>query len=537
MICRCILILAFVLVYSASLSAAPFPGPLPNEGLGAVSPEQKLSVLPKTFVKGFAITGNIEISTEELLRVAQPYTNRELVMEQLEELRQALISFYVHRGYINSGVIIPDQVVKDGIIHLVVIEGRLIGIEISGLNHFQESYIRDRLAVDSQGTLNLNRLQESLQLLQQDQRIKRINADLQPGIRPGEAYLKVKVQEESPYLMTLRFNNDGSPSTGVYRGEVNFAHRNLLGLGDPLTVDLAVTEGALDIGAGYTVPLTSRDTALAIYYRHNESTVIEEVFSNLDIKSDSDTYGIRLRQPLLKTVAREFAISLAGEYRESHSFLLGRSFSFSPGEHNGVAKVTVLRLGQEFVKRGSNHLLVLNSTFNLGLAALGSTTNAHEPDSRFFSWLGQLMLLSRLGESSTQVMLRTNAQVSANGLLPLERFGLGGLNSVRGYRSNLLVRDNGVNSSLELRVPLTRPESNFGAVNFVPFIDFGWGWNTDQATPSPSTITGIGGGLQWRPTSQVLLEAYYGYGLTNVKLENKELSDQGIYVQMTAEVF
>ena len=525
------------LIYSVSLSAAPFPGPLPNEGLGVVSPGQKLSVLPKTFVKGFAITGNKEIPTEELLRAAKPYTNRELVMEQLEELRQTLISLYVQRGYINSGVIIPDQVVRDGIIHLVVIEGRLTGMEITGLKHFRESYIRNRLAMDSQGTLNLNRLQESLQLLQQDQRIKRINADLQPGIRSGEAYLKIKVQEELPYQMTLRFNTDGAPSTGVYRGEVNLAHRNLLGFGDPLTVDLAVTEGAFDIGAGYTIPLTTRDTALSLYYRHNESTVIEEVFSGLDIKSDSDTYGVKLRQPLLRTVAGEFAISLAGEYRESHSFLLGRPLTFSSGEHNGVAKVTVLRLGQEFVKRGGNYLLAFNSTFNLGLAALGSTTNAHEPDSRFFSWLGQLMLLSRLGESSTQVMLRTNAQVSANGLLPLERFGLGGLNSVRGYRSNLLVRDNGVNSSLEFRVPLTRSESSFGAVQFIPFIDFGWGWNTDQATPSPDTIIGIGGGLQWRPIPQILLEAYYGHGLTDVKLENKELSDQGIYVQMTAEVF
>ena len=362
---------------------------------------------------------------------------------------------------------------------------------------------------------------------------------MRAGTRFGEAYLNVKIEEESPYRLTLRYNNDGAPSTGAHRGEVSLAHRNLVGLGDSLTLDLAKTEGARDIGAAYALPLTSRETLLTLYYRHNESSIIEEFFSDLDIKSDSNTCGVKLRQPLSRSMAQEFAISLAGEYRESHSYMMGIPTSFSLGEsQDGVAKVSVLRLGQEFVKRGDNYLLALNSTFNIGLAVLGATTNAQEPDSRFFSWLGQLTLLSRLGENQTQVMFRTNAQVSANGLLPLERFGLGGLSSVRGYRTNLLVRDNGVNSSLELRAPLTPPESRWGAVNFVPFVDFGWGWNREQEEiQSPSTLIGVGGGIQWRFTPRVVMEAYYGYGLSDVKVGNKELSDHGLHMQLTVEVF
>jgi len=136
---------AVLLFVTTTLFAAPFSGPLPNQGLDAAPPDRKLSVLPRTFVKGFVFTGNTVIATEELRRVAEPYTNRALAMEQLEELRQALISLYVGRGYINSGVIIPDQMVKDGSITLQVIEGRLTGMEITGLNHFRESYLRGRL--------------------------------------------------------------------------------------------------------------------------------------------------------------------------------------------------------------------------------------------------------------------------------------------------------------------------------------------------------------------------------------------------------
>ena len=41
-----------------------------------------------------------------------------------------------------------------------------------------------------------------------------------------------------------------------------------------------------------------------------------------------------------------------------------------------------------------------------------------------------------------------------------EKFSLGGVNSVRGYRENELVSDNGVIGSMELRIPLSSTLSN-----------------------------------------------------------------------------
>ena len=332
-------------------------------------------------------------------------------------------------------------------------------------------------------------------------------------------------------------STDASPSVGTYKGEISLAHRNLLGFGDTLTVDLGFTEGAADYGAGYTFPVAVDDTTVSLYYRRNEDSVVEEQFRALDITSSSQTAGIRLRHPFLRTVADDFSVALAGEYRTSSSKLLGRDFSFSPGEQDGRERISVLRLSQEYVHRNNRTLLAAASTLNYGISLLGSTLNHDAPDSRFFTWLGQAMLLNRVADTPAQFMVRASAQLAANQLLPLEKFGLGGMNSVRGYRRNILVRDNGVNGSLELRIPVGNDSRSWGALQLVPFFDVGWGWNTGAATPSPRTIESVGAGFRWNLRDRLLLEFYYGYGLERISVDNRTLSDQGVHFLVTAEVF
>ena len=120
------------------------------------------------FVRQFKFTGNTVFSDQELGAVSAPFENREVTNQELQQLRQSLTIYYINRGYINSGNVIPDQQVIDGVIQIQIIEGQLTRIDIEGTDRFHPDYFRDRLALDAGPPLNTNNLEQRLQILLQN---------------------------------------------------------------------------------------------------------------------------------------------------------------------------------------------------------------------------------------------------------------------------------------------------------------------------------------------------------------------------------
>ena len=89
--------------------------------------------------------GNTAFSDEELAEIAAPYTNRSITFEELQEVRQKLTLHYVEKGYITSGVVIPDQPVENGTIILSIIEGNLSKIVAKSTGRLRPGYITSRL--------------------------------------------------------------------------------------------------------------------------------------------------------------------------------------------------------------------------------------------------------------------------------------------------------------------------------------------------------------------------------------------------------
>ena len=136
----------------------------------------------------------------------------------------------------------------------------------------------------------------------------------------------------------------------------------------------------------------------------------------------------------------------------------GDPFTFSPGVQGGEATVSVFRFVQDWVKRSPNQVLSFRSTISFGVDCCGATINdaAGVPDSQFTSWLPQFQWVRRFGKRGHQVYVRFDGQMSSAGLLPVEKFTVGGLDSVRGYRTNQLVRDQGYTASFQYQLPIFR---------------------------------------------------------------------------------
>jgi hemolysin activation/secretion protein len=502
--------------------------------------------MPRVFVRQILVTGSTVFSEQELAEVTAPYVNRSVTSEDLEVLRLALTRFYINKGYINSGAILPDQTVVGGVITFHIIEGTLTEVTLEGQRWFRERYLRQRLALDVVPPLNIGTLQERLQLLQQDDRIERLQAELSPGVRLGESVLHVRVEERLPFLVALEFNNYQSATIGAERGLITVAHQNLTGNGDILSVTYGRSAGLdLQIDTSYSLPLNARDTTVSLRYQRNASSVIEEPFTALDITSRSEVYTLTLRQPLWRTLSQELALALSVEHLRSETLLLDEPFAFSPGTQDGKAADTALRLTLEWLDRTPSRVLAVRSRFSLGVDALGATINdqADVPDGRFLAWLGQFQYGRRLGVQDIQLLFRLDVQLTTDPLLPLGQMAIGGRFSVRGYRENQLVRDNGLIASLESRIPLVRNAPWAEYVQVVPFVDFGWGWNRKVDTPDPTTLLSIGLGLRWGATWRVAVplrtqaEVFWGYKLKDVRTEGGNLQDKGLHLQFVVSAF
>ena len=495
---------------------------------------------PRAFARAIRITGNTVFSDEELGKITAPYVGREVTDEDLAALRQALTLKYVKAGYINSGAVMPDQKVVDGVIEYHIVEGTLVEVTVTGTKRLRPDYVSDRLALGAGPPLNVVALQNQLQILLQGPFIKRINAELSPGDQPGEARLRAQVEEGPRGSLAVTVDNDLSPALGDARAVLNGQLYSPTGRGDILSGAIEYAQGYKKLSADYGIPLNAGDTTLNVFAEWTSANVIEDPLSALDIQSQASTLGVRLNYPLFRTTRQQLNLAVGFDLRRSETELLGSGFAFTTGvEPDGQSKVSVLRFIQDYVARDRSQVIAARSTFSWGIDAFDSTNEGDDvPNGEFVAWLGQFQYARRLGKSDTQILFRFDGQLSSQPLLPLEQFSVGGLRSVRGYRRNQLVRDRGYATSLELRVPVLRHEDGAPLLQLAPFVDVGGAWYKDRDTESPQSIRSAGLGLHFDPHRQIHAELYWAHAFDDGRIVNpsESLQDQGWHLVIRAEL-
>jgi hemolysin activation/secretion protein len=525
------------------------PEPAPEVELPPVpppAPEPPLSSGVQVFVNAIRLTGNTVFSDQELAPVVAPYLGRAITTEELLDLRDALTARYVEAGYVNSGALIPDQEVREGVIEVQIVEGRLADVVVNGLTSLEPEFVVERIRLGAGPPLNVNQLRERIQLLLLDPAMDQVNARLGPGLRRGEGRLEIDVVEAPRYQPTFRFANDRSPAVGAEHGELTLSFGNLLGRSDPLRLQVGVSEGLKDAAIDYSVPLTARDLRVFVSGEITDSEVVEEPFNVIDVESTSSSLQVGLSWPVIRTLDDELRLEAGLERERSTTSLLGRRFSFSEGVEDGRSDVTALRLVQQWQRRSRDQVIALRSTESIGLDLLGATKNSGDlPDGQFFAWLGQAQFARRLFGSDWQLNLRGDLQLSADPLLPIERIAIGGIDTVRGYRENELVVDSGWIASAELRIPLGQlavpglsetPED--GALQLVPFVDAGGGWNLEAPDPEENVIYALGAGLRWQPNRRLDLRLDFAPPLVDVPTpEEDDLQDLALYFELVMRFY
>ncbi|NEO19686.1 MULTISPECIES: ShlB/FhaC/HecB family hemolysin secretion/activation protein [unclassified Moorena] len=532
-------------------SLEPAPEPQPPQKLPPVDelldpsapspdlPDEILEDIPKRIViKRFNIIGSTVFSQEKLAEITDPFLNQPISFPALFKIRSEITELYDKEGYVNSGAYIPPQQLEDGVVRIDIIEGELEDIIVKGLSRLNPNYIKSRLAIATKKPLNVRRLLNGLQMLRLDPLIANISAELSAGIEPGESLLEVKVTEADTFSTQITLDNGRSPSVGSFRRRPQIREGNLLGLGDALELNYTNTDGSDTFDVSYTLPINPRNGTLRLAYGTTASEVIEPPFDRIDIDSESRFYEITLRQPVFQTPTEEVAIGITGSRQESETSILDTPFPLSAGaDDEGRTRINAIRLFQEWTKRSEQQVLAARSQLSIGISSGDTTINRGEPDSNFFAWRGQGQWV-RLLAPNTILLIRGDVQLADRGLVPLEQIGIGGLQSVRGYRQDLILSDNGAFISAELRLPIIQNPDSGTLVQLTPFLDFGTGWNKDDENDiDDNTIASLGLGLRWQQGD--LLEANIGWGLQLVDVETRDrtLQEDGFYFSLIFRPF
>ena len=514
-----------------------------GEEKGTLPPLKDLGIVEaptEVVLKGIEFDGNTVFSDEELFALVKERVGKKTGVEELEAIRKTISQHYFDAQYVNSGAVIDEQDMSNGVLVVRIVEGRLDNINVLNEGWLRSGYVTSRIHREVSDPLNLDDLKRGLEFVRRDEKIRKINTALVPGDELGQSHLDMIVTENRVFDVGLGVSNRRPPSVGAEEAEVYFGTKNLTSLGDTLRGNYTLSQEGMeewDVDDGgnyslfYSLPLTRWDTTLDLGYNQSDYVILEEPFNTLDIESDTRMYSVALRQPIYRDLQHELSLTLKGEHRRSDVLVSGEPFSISPGSVNGQTRISALRLSPEYVYRSQERVIAARTTFTFGLDELNPILG-DEFDPEYFTWMTQASWVESVSENDTLLVVKLFHQHTDDRVVSMEQFSLGGVNTIRGYRENQLIRDNAFIISPELRFPVYKDRYGKALVYLIPFVDYGIGWNSNGPREREE-IYSAGLGVTYNPTDHISMSLYWGHGFEDFGVRNNnDLQDDGIHFQL-----
>ncbi|MBE9158218.1 ShlB/FhaC/HecB family hemolysin secretion/activation protein [Nodosilinea sp. LEGE 06152] len=462
-----------------------------------VLPEGEAPSLEQIQVREIVVTGSTVFSAEALDQVVQAYENRPLSVADLQSAADAVTQLYLSEGYITSQAVLQEQTIEAGIVEIQVIEGGLEAIQVEGTNQLAD-YVRSRIGLGAQTPLNQLQLEEQLRLLATDPLFETVRGSLQPGTVPGQTLLIVTVEEADRFSGNIGVDTLSPRSVGEYRTGATLQYLNLAGLGDRLIASAyrSTSGGSQVYDLSYQVPISPTNGTVTLRVAPNNFRITDpqEPGFALGINGSTNIYEVSVRQPLMRSLREEFALSLGYRYRDGSTVVLG---TVTP-----ATRSSVFTFGQDYTRRDPTGAWGLRSQFDIGTASGETSGQATREDETFFSWLGQAQRVQVLGPDHL-LIATADLQLTPDRLFTSEQFFVGGGQSVRGYYQNARYGDNGLRFSIEDRITLVREEEDGSPIaQVIPFFDVGYVWNNSPVPAQAfyqNLIAGTGVGFLLNP--------------------------------------
>lgn len=423
--------------------------------------------------------GNTRFTQQQLAPLYQNLIGTEISLADLENLLTTITNYYRNKGYILSRAILPPQSIKNGVVTIQIIEGKITQAIVSGKPGRAAPLIQaygNQVANDQ--PLNMVNLERYI-LLANDIPGSDVKAVLVPSPTvPGASELNL-VSLQKPAQAFLSYDNYGTRYIGPQQITAGGYINSLFTPGDTNTARVTVAQQTKELNFfEVTHSQAIGDNGLrwlvgGNYARTNPQFLLEP----FDVIGTSKMAFANLSYPIVRSRIFNWFVQGSANYLNSDTTILGEPL------YNDKIRYVEASTYLNYVDslRG-----VSNANFALdqGLDVLGAS-NADDEVSRlgappdFTKITGQASRLQYLG-SRFSALLGAEGQYSFNPLLTAEQFSFGGPDYGRGYDPAEIVGDRGVAGKFELRMDTSPTLKFLEDVQYYAFYDAGAVWNINK---------------------------------------------------------
>ncbi|MGT3244202.1 ShlB/FhaC/HecB family hemolysin secretion/activation protein [Yersinia enterocolitica] len=419
-----------------------------------------------------------------------PWLGQSLTFSDLQAMTLAVTRFYRQQGFVAAQAILPLQTIREGMVVIRIIAGRLDNPEVNNLSRlntdFATAVIENNSCSKEVGFFGnkdcaaspaeLSRLERTALILNEIPGVDAALA-LKPGVKSGMTRIYADITPGQAAMGYIGIDNQGNDYSGHNRLLVGAAINNLTGWGEQLRTDLLLSSSA-DVFNGmldYNFPINTYGTRAVLNYSYLDYT-LKGPFEILDARGHSNRWGINLSHPWIRNSAaridanagyhqskmRDALILLPEQKRnlDAGEFGIGGTFSAVPrglSHFNLLGTVGHLSLDDEF-SQSMNSLTGIGGTF----ARFNYRAGHDQGFGPYFSFFNQF----------------TGQMVSKN-LDSSQKLLLGGPLAVRAYGLGEGAVDKGTLFTTELRTrwqPLLLDWAGVGnQITVAAFFDQGWG--------------------------------------------------------------
>ncbi|MBI1397114.1 MAG: BamA/TamA family outer membrane protein [Betaproteobacteria bacterium] len=405
----------------------------------------------------FDVSGNTVLKRAQVERAVYPFLGPDKTVEDVRAARSALEKAYRDAGYLTVTVDVPPQKVNGGRVKLVVVDGVISKLAVTGNRYHSRDYIRSRFPALAPGTVPyFPDAQKELAAFNQTSGVS-VTPVMRPGAERGAVEMELRVQEQNPLHASVELNNRQSVNTRPWRLSGTLRYDNLWGIDHSISfMYLTAPQDTTQVRAmsgTYLFRVPGSDTLVAFYGVRSRSTVAS--LGSATVVGNANILGARAIIPVRGASDLTQSVILGVDYKESFQDVsIG-----TPGAYESTvaytpftAQYSLTRQGQKGITRAS-----VSTNFSVRGALFGS----HDDEFARRRYRGSADYITLRAELSRQQRLphdftgyvRAVMHTASQPLLNTEQFVVTGADSVRGYYEAEVLGDDGWLSTLELRAP------------------------------------------------------------------------------------